>query len=233
MATYITGDKHGHFEELTAFIDRFHLTSDDTIIVLGDLGLYWRKDGKDAQYILDTYEKNYNTHILWIDGNHENFDLIDKLKYESGSDFKYCSQHIHYIPRSTVFCIQTDDGLKTCLACGGADSVDRFLRKPHLTWWKQEQITEDDVQKCINNTKDKHIDYIFTHACPHSIFNSNKVFLSTIDGLDEDAIDHTSENRLDTIAAVVDCKHHYFGHYHVNKALNDKYTCLYNEFIRL
>ena len=79
MGIYVTGDCHGDFKKLIDFIERMSLDENDTIIVLGDMGLLWNAHNDFLQYfIANFYEVRYKTEILWIDGNHENFDLIKK-----------------------------------------------------------------------------------------------------------------------------------------------------------
>lgn len=233
---FLVGDIHGELERLTNFIDRFELDKekDNTIIVLGDMGLYWRKDKRDADAFLKFYESyHYKTHIFFIDGNHENFDLLDNLPYKEGTNFKKCSDYIHYIPRGTVFQLYIGNELKTFLACGGADSIDKFRRTPHLSWWKQEQITKEDIDLCIKNAETRHIDYVLTHCCPRSIFEENKVYLITLGGVDQSSVDHTSEDRLEELKQKIDFDKWYFGHYHIDKQLDDKFTCLFYDFIEL
>ena len=233
MAIFVRGDVHGNFNEITDFIDRFKLNENDTIIVLGDFSLYWQKNGKDAKSFIDYYEANYTTYILWIDGNHENFDLIDQLPNKTDAPFKQCSEHIHYIPRGTVFYLHTPDGIKSCLACGGADSVDKFRRIKHLTWWEQETITKENINECIDRTRGQHIDYVFTHCCPLSIFKKYAPWLINISGVDQSKVNHDSEERLDELMNAIDFDKWYFGHYHINKQLDDKFTCLFTDFIQL
>ena len=38
---------------------------------------------------------------------------------------------------------------------------------------------------------------------------------------------------LDEVKARVDYKKHFFGHMHVNQAINDKDICLYEQIIRM
>ncbi len=229
MAVYLHGDTHGDFHELIDFIHDYSLTENDAVIVLGDMGLYWDKFGKWAEFFIGNYEAMYKTHIYFIDGNHENFDLLKELPDEEGTPFKKCSEHIHYIPRGTVFTM----GGKTILACGGADSVDKNTRTNRYDWWADEQITNDDIEKCINNSKGKDIDIIISHCCPYSIFDRYSYILITLFGIDQSKVDHTSEYQLDKLVNEVEFKKYYFGHYHVDRQLNEKYTCLLNDFIKI
>lgn len=219
---FVTGDCHGRFERIWRFIKKFDLGEEDTIIVCGDMGLYWNKDMRDANYNIRQYEENCNgVRLWWIDGNHENFDIINKLKE---NDMIECSPHITYMGRGV--CMDTEIG--TMLFMGGADSVDKMLRTEHLSWWKDETITEDDIAGIRG-----HYNYVFSHACPLGIFNQNKVFLCTLNNINENNAIHISENSLEILRNNIEYDHWYFGHYHVNKKLDDKHMCLYEDFIEL
>lgn len=235
MAVFITGDKHGDLYKLTSFIDRFGLTNDDAIIVLGDMGLFWRKDKKETKQFLDYYAQNdYMTNIYFIDGNHDNFDLINKLEYEANSRFKNCGNpYIHYIPRGTTFSMMINGISRRFLACGGADSIDKFLRYPHLSWWEDEKITQADIDKTLAVAANRHIDYVLSHCCPISIFKKYAPWLITLTGIDQSGVDHTSEEMLEQIMDNIDFDKWYFGHYHIDKKLDNKFTCVFNDFIRL
>lgn len=226
MSVYLTGDKHGQFESIYKFIDKMDLGKDDTIIVLGDMGLFWRKDKVDAKANIEIYEQRCDeTMLYFIDGNHENFDLLKQLpKSDESEDIKYVSKHIRYLSRDTVFTIAG----KKCLCLGGADSVDRGRRIPHLSWWKDEQITQKDIDLVPYD----HYDYVFTHCCPSSVLNEYKAIL-TDPMFNQNNLDHTSEDRLEEVKNFVEFDKWYFGHYHQDVHLNDKFICLYNSFERI
>ena len=81
---YITGDTHGttDWEKLNTrnFSEQEFMNPDlDYVIITGDFGGIWG-DEEDA-YILKKYnQRNFTT--LFIDGNHENHDLLDKYPVE-------------------------------------------------------------------------------------------------------------------------------------------------------
>ena len=82
--------------------------------------------------------------------------------------------------------------------------------------------TEDLISKCNG----AHFDYVFTHAAPRSIFEQHKVELCTLQ-LDEDTIDHTSEDNLQKIMNVITFDNWRFGHYHQDLDLDEKFSILY------
>lgn len=226
MAVYVTGDKHQKFDPILFFADQMELTEKDYVIVLGDMGLFWRNDKRDADEFIEFFERNYNFNLYFIDGNHENFKLLSNLQ-EDENRMGYVSEHIRYLKRGRRYNI---DG-KNILAIGGADSVDKLRRTLGLSWWAEEQITDDDVERVeVDN-----YDYVLSHCCPISIFNENKVYLCSLANIidEEDPELHVSENKLEQIKNFIDFKKWYFGHYHVDLHLNDKFTCLYNTFEEL
>ena len=80
---YLTGDCHGDFYRFTKrqrLKLPFLLGDNDYVIVCGDLGLLWAKDGEFA-YNLEWLSRLPFT-ILWVQGNHENYDLIAEYPME-------------------------------------------------------------------------------------------------------------------------------------------------------
>lgn len=234
MRWFVTGDTHGELSRIYNWIDRMDLNDFGiNIIIAGDAGICWNKNKKDLLQTIQFHEDNYDFHIWFIDGNHENFDIL-KLYEPDDCGIVNISPHIHYLPRGTGIYIQTSDGIKSLLCCGGADSIDKYRRIPHLTWWADEMITQKDINKCLKHKKDvDKVDYIITHCCPYSVFKKYAVYLITLAGIDQGAVEHESELMLDQLAENMDCDKHFFGHYHVDKQLDDKYRCLLNDFIEL
>lgn len=227
MAVYVTGDKHQRFDSLWFFADRMKLTEQDYIIVLGDMGLFWRHDKKDANEIIKYFEKNYKFNLYFIDGNHENFKLLNALE-EDENHMGYVSEHIRHLKRGRTYNI---DG-KKILALGGADSVDKLRRTPGLSWWEEETITDDDIARVDNGV---HYDYILSHCCPLSIFNNNKPYLCTLGNIvdNSDPELHKSENKLEQVLNFIEFDKWIFAHYHVDLHLDDKFTCLFHTYEEL
>ena len=228
---FVTGDCHGRFERIWRFIKKFDLGAGDTIIVCGDMGLYWNKDQRDARYSIREYEANCNgVNLWWIDGNHENFDIIktfDKPTHQ-------CSPHITYISRGTSMLVKIGEKYRNLLFMGGADSVDKIFRTEHISWWADETITEDDI-KGIKG----YYHYVFSHACPLGVFTNNKAFLCTANNINENNAIHESERVLEKLRKNIEYDNWFFGHYHVDTHVFPvdgemcNYRCVYNDFIEL
>lgn len=223
MGTYITGDCHQQFDKLFFFAEKMNLTEKDNIIVLGDMGLCWRHDKQDFNYYIKEWENFENKcNLYWVDGNHENFKLISLLPIEN--NMRKCSDHIHMLMRGQTYYFEG----KKCLAMGGADSIDKHRRTEGLSWWPQEQITNEDIEK-VNS---EHFDYVFSHCCPTSIFNEYKAYLCTLNNVvdDADPAIHVSENKLEQLKNFIEFDNWWFGHYHVDLQLDDNFKCFFNSF---
>ena len=221
MATFLKGDIHGNLFEIIDFINRFNLGKNDNIIILGDCGIAWRKDKKDlAQNIKLWNECGNGVKLYFIDGNHENFNILNSLPIEN--NMGKIADNIYHLHRGQVYEFEN----KKILVCGGADSIDKYRRIENFTWWKEEAIS----QETIDDIPAGHYDYVLTHCCPRSIFEKNRIYLSTLQFLDENKINHSSEDMLEQLKNKITFDHWFFAHYHINRNLDEKFTCLFEDF---
>ena len=80
---YITGDTHRDFSRFTGKErDRllFDLKKGDIVIVCGDFGLLWDKSSTFAFYL--DWLGRLPFQILWVAGNHENYDMLEEYNCE-------------------------------------------------------------------------------------------------------------------------------------------------------
>ena len=224
MATFLKGDIHGNLFEIIDFINRFNLGKNDNIIILGDCGIAWRKDKKDlAQNIKLWNECGNGVKLYFIDGNHENFNILNSLLIEN--NMGKIADNIYHLRRGQVYEFEN----KKILVCGGADSIDKYRRIENFTWWKEEAIS----QETIDDIPAGHYDYVLTHCYPRSVFEKNKIYLSTLQFLDENKINHNSEDMLEQLKNKITFDHWFFGHYHINRNLDEKFTCLFEDFMEV
>ena len=75
---YLTGDTHipVDIQKLSAkrFPQQKEMTKKDYVIICGDFGGVW--DGSNEEKYWIKWLKNKNFTTLFIDGNHENFDML-------------------------------------------------------------------------------------------------------------------------------------------------------------
>jgi hypothetical protein len=216
---YITGDTHGNidFEKLKVYFAHRYSSRKDILIILGDAAILW---GKKENYVFE-YSCLGPT-VLFIDGNHENFDLLNKFPVvEVYSGRAHCiSENIYHLCRGEIFKI---NGL-SFLAMGGARSIDRYLRKEGESWWKEEAITDDDMKNAAKNLERYHysVDYVLTHCAPTRIVTNHLHFES----------DHNTDLLQDLMAQIT-YRHWYFGHYHCDTRIDSKFRCFYNDILEI
>lgn len=223
MSVFITGDVHGDYDihklNSTNFPKGCNLTKEDYVIITGDFGLLWsdRTDNTE-KYWTDWYENKPWT-TLFIDGNHENFNRINKLPEVDMFGFKVgkVSESIYHLKRGSLYTIED----KTFLIIGGAMSIDKARRIENVSWWSGELLSYEDEQRIFQTIDDNpKVDYVLSHTCPYSVFES---FI----GDDFKANDPTMKVLEEVLKRLQDFKHWYFGHFHFDKRLSERFTCLY------
>lgn len=155
------GDIHGDTEHLRWVFSRAARSGVKWIIACGDFG-YW-PHFESGQQFLDLAEDLAARHgitLYWVDGNHENHDMLDGLValHGAGNPIPVAGPRVMYVPRGCMFTI---DGV-TVMGFGGAYSVDWKQRRPHVSWWEQELVTRAQVD-ALAATK---VDILVTHEAP-------------------------------------------------------------------
>lgn len=87
---FVTGDTHANLDigklSTRRFPEQKELTKEDFLIVCGDFGLVWDGSAREIYWQDWLSDKNFTT--LWIDGNHENFDILYELPLTEKFDGK-------------------------------------------------------------------------------------------------------------------------------------------------
>lgn len=222
---YVTGDTHANLDigKLSSrrFKEQKEMSKDDYLIVCGDFGLVW--DGSAREMYWQDWLTGRNFTTLWIDGNHENFDILYEfpLTDKFGGKVREIAPDIYHLDRGQVLTI---DG-KKIFVMGGAKSHDREHRIEHISWWEQEMPNHQEMERAIE-ALDKNqweVDYVLTHCAPRS------VQLTLSDWYENDPL----VSFLERVREDLKFKHWYFGHYHLDKRINDKFTVLYNKVIQI
>ncbi|MGN0325866.1 MAG: metallophosphoesterase [Lachnospiraceae bacterium] len=250
---YLTGDTHAEFER---FSNRrmknqgMELTEQDYVIVCGDFGLCWEKNGTFDYNCKFFAEKKYT--ILWVQGNHENYDMIAEYPIEEwhgGKARHIIRDKVILLERGQVFTIEG----KTFFTFGGASShdiadgilepddpdlyekrkkLDRewgLYRINHVSWWKEELPNEEEMQEGRNNLQQHNykVDYVITHCASTGIQNQldkgpGQLFQPDI-----------LTDYLQELEDKLEYRHWYFGHYHMDLDVDEKHSLLYSSIIPL
>lgn len=225
---YVTGDTHGlhDYYKLHIFAGQHpELTKDDYVIIAGDFGGVW--DGKTLAADLKPYTELPFT-VLFVDGNHENFDLLETFPVEEwhGGKVQKIRPDVIHLMRGQIYEI---DG-KTIFTFGGATSIDKFMRREGVSWWPQELPSYEELDEGIANLKkyDNKVDYIITHSCGQRALTYPQIRIAA--GI---KIACPESHLLSNFEDVVQFKHWFFGHFHTDARLSSKYTALYQNVLRL
>ena len=229
---FITGDTHGDMVEFTQRMRPFRLSEEDVLIITGDFGFDW-----DNHTTMQWKKFDHPYTVLFCDGNHENFDVLNTLKTEErfgntvgrfdSNTFRLLSGHMYDI-----------QGFRT-FVFGGAASIDKAWRVDPAyvamygkLWWKEE-IPSFETLELAKQTLEAHnwkFDLFLSHTCPPG--TKMKVLGSTtaafhdpveyiIQNLEEEIISHNGSWRESQ-----------FGHFHVDVDLPMRH-CLYKRVMKL
>ena len=247
---FITGDCHGNWK--TAFSKanfpvKEYMSKErgDLVIVCGDFGIWNNSSQEKAALDWLAAQPFY---VAFVDGNHENFDMLNAMKteYWNGGKVNFIRDSVIHLKRGQVFNI---NGL-SFFTFGGARSHDikdgildrkdpnfkekykmlmanpsALFRINHESWWKEELPSIDECKEGLRNLElhNNKVDYIITHSPSISeqfmYYNSNETDVLMV--------------YLEKILNKVEFKRHFFGHLHMNKSLEYRSYCLYTNFIRV
>ena len=220
---YITGDTHGNFEKILKWTETTNLNKDkDFLFILGDFGYIW--DNKRTSFEKDNLDfiscLPFTT--LFIDGNHENHERLNSMRVVnfSGGKAHKVYDSIYHLMRGQVYEIAG----KRIFTFGGASSIDKHLRTEGISWWKEEEFNYREANTAYEklNNVGWEVDYVLTHSAPFSIrdklFESNKP--------------SSTERMLEAMLRNIKFKRWYFGHYHIDKKM-DNFTAMYENIERM
>ena len=252
MAIFVTGDVHGGAEygssrfSSKSWPDGRTLSRDDVVVVAGDFGFVWDGSNTD-RYWLDWFESKPWT-TCFVDGNHENHRMLAELPETewNGGRVHVARPHVLHLMRGQIFELEgcrffTMGGAKShdiedgILEPDAPDFEQRLMtlqRKPraryrinHISWWVQELPSDEEYAEARRNLDAVgwQVDYIITHCAPTSI-----------------ALMGTRHNEADRLTDFLQevrerAKYHYwlFGHYHDNKAIDEKHILLWEQIVRI
>lgn len=144
------GDTHGEWHVLNRLIAQYDIR-DTYLIHVGDIGVGFKHPTKEKE-IFDAQNDLFadrNIHFMGIRGNHEDPDYfegdVQLSNFELVPDYTY-----------------REINGETFLFVGGAVSIDRTIRVPHVSWWADEvfALKENLVKK---------VDVVVTHSAPYWI----------------------------------------------------------------
>jgi len=184
---------------------------------------------------------------LFVDGNHENFDRLNKLPVRQwhGGNVHYIRPHVLHLMRGQVFEI---NGM-TFFIMGGAASHDiqdgildpaapdfeqeywfkrrtrQRFRVKGVSWWPEELPSDEEYEETVRNLERANwkVDCILTHCAPTSIQAK----------LDRNYTPDRLMNFLQTIMERCQFDCWFLGHYHQNKIIDNRFIIQWEQMVGL
>ena len=215
----VTGDINGEVQRVAETVVRFGLGSEDTIVLLGDVGMnyYGNKRG-------DRHRKKrlnqLGVTMLCIHGNHEmrpeTIITYHEVQWRGGTVYVEDEfPNLLFAKDGEVY----DIAGKKAIVIGGAYSVDKWYRLQRgLEWFPDEQPSveiENRVEQKLDALGWK-VDLVWTHTCPEK-YTPREAFLS---GINQASVDNSTERWLDSIEDRLEYDAWYCGHWHINKHID-------------
>lgn len=229
---YVTGDIHS--EAIKRFENMYF--NNDIVLICGDFGLPWHSANDDG-YIEDEKQllwlEKQNAVFAFIDGNHENFKLLNKRPVENwhGGKVHKIRRNIYHLMRGEIFEI----GGYSFFTFGGALSTDKKYRTENITWWENEIFTKYEYENAIKNLEKVNytVDFVITHTAPRQLLLSNEVFISK----NIDSQKYQNDKTCDMLTELyqsITYKKWYFGHFHFNISnKNSNAECIYEKIKKI
>lgn len=220
------------------------LDKSDILIQTGDFGYIWYhsehpKYKKDLSLLKDLANRNFT--LAFVDGNHENFDLINvsPIIEKWGGLVNEVYPNIFRLRRGEIYTING----KKILTIGGAMSNPNQKEynftgkgiykkeKKQKSWWAEELLSVKDKKYIMKNLS-KHnyeIDVIISHTCPVSVM---KEIYHKTGRMDHNRLEDPVSIFLEEINKTTYFKEWHFGHHHQDVELfleNEKFFCHYNK----
>jgi hypothetical protein len=133
---------------------------------LGDLRFGMGPAHQEYLAAIESVCAEYGIQLLCINGNHENWALLDQLwadprwQHEDGRLRPIdVSEHVALLPRGHRW----ETGGRSFVALGGAPSINRHLLTEGIDWWPTEVIREEHVE---TTTAGGHAEVMLTHDSP-------------------------------------------------------------------
>ena len=243
----ITGDCHGDFQRFTTrnFPQLQGMDRDDCVIICGDHGGVWAGEQADKHKLDWLEDKPFTT--LFVDGNHENFDLLNAYPEQEwhGGKVHVVRPHVLHLMRGQVFEI----GGLTWFTMGGAASHDiedgildpaaldferRYweLRRMNArfrvlgrSWWSEEMPSEAEYAEAASNLERARwcVDCVLTHCAPTSIAQR----------ISRHYQPDMLTDFLETERQRCQFSQWFCGHYHINQVIDEQFVIQWEQISKI
>jgi len=188
----IVGDVHGDRGFLEDVVKLAKKNGCEGILQLGDFG-YWPSYPEMLE--------SYDLPVMFLDGNHEfygNDENPGLAQYTE--DVNEVGDRVFYVRRGSCLRIGNFD----VLFMGGAYSIDKSTRTEGFDWFKEEQITDEQLNRVLDLRES--IDIVLSHDAPWSFNFGNSISFEPRAVMNREKLDKILDRHCPD--------RWYFGHYH-------------------
>lgn len=218
---WLTGDKHGQIEAFETNSQYKKLSKKDTLIICGDFGFVWDGGKQERRNLKWLAKRKFN--IAFVDGWHENFDLLTDYPVEdwNGGKVRRLAPNLVWMLRGESYELEG----KKVLAFGGG-SCDNQSYDAEPPWRSKALPTEEQVDNVIAHIRQASgsFDLIVSHEPPRSI-------KSCLD--DAPGEFHSIHDILEQVRTHTTFSQWFFGRYHIDKPIPPNYYAVFNRVVSL
>jgi hypothetical protein len=197
------GDWHANTRWGIAAIQYAAEQGAEVIVHLGDFGYDYRAAFLDG---LDRALARTGLVLLFVDGNHEDFPLLTRYPVRSNG-LRQVTDRVWHLPRG----FRWEWGGVRWLALGGAHSVDRPWREAGISWWREETVTDADIER---STAGGPADVMVSHDCPSGVDIPGLAESSTLWPPEEIVAANVHRARMRLVVDAVRPRTIWHGHFH-------------------
>ncbi len=221
MSIYVCGDFHGTLDIRKIYKKNWPESENCKILFeLGDFGFIfspedtknYRKEQKQLNHLSSTIPFT----LLVVLGNHENYDIINKLPEIDiyGGKVKKLRENIFFLNNGEIYVI--DD--KKYFVFGGAASTDKERRIEGISWWKEEVPDVKTMNFGLDNLAKYNykVDFILSHTAPASFIRKLCHYFHG----------DTVSNYLEEVKNRTKFRQWHFGHLHMDEVDQNKFFCV-------
>lgn len=217
---YVTGDTHGDFSRFQKTRIK-KLKKGDTLIICGDFGFIWDGSKKEQKILRKLGKSKFN--ICFIDGTHENFELLEQYKISewNGGKVRRIGGNLYHLMRGQIFTIE---GMKF-FTMGGGESPDFDIRFENNNWSRSEIPNRTELLEGCENLEKAgcEVDVIITHEPPMKI----KGFLKLPEN---ESVRITGLNTyFEELGNSCTFKRWFFGSMHIDKPVSGAHIAVFQQ----
>lgn len=205
----VVGDLHGNVNYTRRVINYafkdVEEANADVIVQVGDFGFWGMGFVNAVQVFMENYPDKY---FLFVDGNHEHHRQLNAVPVDEDG-VRRLSAQVWHLPRGFRW---TWNGI-TCVAVGGAPSVDANWRHAGSDWFPEEKLTPQEYMKIVLPGK---ADVVFAHDAPGGYAIPNLPPAGTFPHNTIADAEHYRNTVMKGIGEALTPMRWWHGHYHVN-----------------